>query len=189
MAKSSLTLTCARCGNTFKHIHFSHNRSEANSYEKWAEENITICPDCYAAEKAAKMKTEVEAYMASFGGRQLPQITGVSAKQIAYAEKLRSAYVADLMRAKVDISAFFQALETVQLQNLDSANLEKARAAASKEGKSLEDWIAGYRLRVFMRHCNIASSGDVDKIQLIFKEANASKLIDALKGGVHNGRC
>lgn len=108
MAKSSLTLTCARCGNTFKHIHFSYNRSDANSHEKWAEEHITICPDCYAAEKAAKTKTGVEAYMASFGDRQLPQITGVSAKQIAYAEKLRSAYVADLMRAKVDISAFFR---------------------------------------------------------------------------------
>lgn len=189
MAKSSITLVCSRCGNTFKHIHFSYNRSDANSYEKWAEEHITICPDCYAAEKAAKTKTAVEAYMASFGDRQLPQITGVSAKQIAYAEKLRSAYVADLMRAKVDISEFFQALETAQLKNLGSANLEKAKAAAAKAGQSLDDWFAENRLRAVARRFGLPSVGDVDKIQLIFKEANASKLIDTLKGGVHNGRC
>lgn len=181
MARTSITLTCTRCGNEFKHIHFSRNQAEASSYEAWAVDHITVCPDCHAAEQAAKQQTALEEYMASFGEHQLPEISGVSEKQIAYAEKLRAAYVADLMRARIDIPKFFQVSERVRIENLNAAGMEQAKAAAAKAGKSLDEWFAEFRPEKIKLCCRLNSTADVRKIPLIFTQGNASKLIDALK--------
>ena len=85
MARAKITLTCSDCGETFEHIHFCNNRRDADSYETWAKENVTQCPDCYRKAQLAK-KLE---------GLDLPEITGVSEKQIAYARKLRDKAASD----------------------------------------------------------------------------------------------
>lgn len=85
MARAKITLTCHDCGNRFEHIKFCRNRTDADSYEEWASENVTQCPTCYrAAQLAMKLK-----------GLDLPEITGKSDKQIAYAKKLRDNAAAD----------------------------------------------------------------------------------------------
>lgn len=91
MAKSRIELTCAECGCTFEHIHFSRNRTEANEYESWAENNITACPECYKKIKDANEASRAAEIIAEL---KIPAvITGVSDKQIAYAHKKRNRYV------------------------------------------------------------------------------------------------
>ena len=84
MARSKLTLTCQTCGQEFERITFNRNRSDANKYDDWARENITECPDCYNR----RLYAEQDAIY------HFPPITGVSDKQIQYAETVRAHYVA-----------------------------------------------------------------------------------------------
>lgn len=57
MALVKIACTCARCGQPFTNVHTCRNSAEASSYEAWARENITICPECLArAEDAAKIE-------------------------------------------------------------------------------------------------------------------------------------
>lgn len=85
MARAKITLTCCDCGENFEHIKFCNNRRDADSYEAWAKENVTQCPTCYRKAQLAK-KLE---------GLDLPEITGGTEKQIAYARKLRDSKAAD----------------------------------------------------------------------------------------------
>lgn len=176
MARSKLTLTCTRCGCEFEHIHFSRNRSDANSYEDWAYNNITVCPSCYAAER-------LESYIASFGEHRLPEIVGVSDKQIAYASKLRSTFVEfELLRRhnNLNIPQFFELWDVYQVKNLDATKIDQAKEMAAQDGKSLEEWVE-YNRRKTIKDLFHLSEAELNKILLIFTEENASKLIDALK--------
>lgn len=79
MARAKAHCTCERCGKEFIKIAYRQNSTAARDYEKWAEENITICPDCWKAEQDAK----------AVAGLNLPELTG-SPKQIAWAEDIRA---------------------------------------------------------------------------------------------------
>lgn len=78
MARAKAQCTCERCGQEFVKIAYKRNRAEAASFEKWAEENITLCPDCWKAEQDSK----------AVEGLALPALTGIP-KQIAWAESIR----------------------------------------------------------------------------------------------------
>ena len=56
MAKAKAICKCEKCGKTFEKEKICANRREAESWEAWAEENCTVCPECYAAEKASKLE-------------------------------------------------------------------------------------------------------------------------------------
>ena len=84
MARSKLTLTCQTCGQEFERITFHRNRTTANEYEDWAQKNITECPACYNRHLYAEQDAIYH----------FPPITGVSNKQIQYAETVRTRYVA-----------------------------------------------------------------------------------------------
>jgi len=47
MAQARIDIICETCGKEFTHTKICFNRKEADSYEEWAKENITVCPDCY----------------------------------------------------------------------------------------------------------------------------------------------
>lgn len=182
MAKAKVTCRCEVCGNTFEHVHTCHNRRDADSYEKWAAENITVCPACYAASKKAAAKSKLDAYIAdNFGAEHpLPEITGVSEKQTAYAASLRGKFIWELAKYGAKISRLFAAEDEVQLSKLDDASLAEAQEQAAAEGLAVEAW--------FEKHCEemvayVAglSVDTVRKIKLILAETNASKLIDALR--------
>ena len=92
MAKATATCRCAACGKQFVVSKDCFSRSDADGWSAWASEHMTECPDCRrlrvkfdAAAKAAPIVWECE----------LPEITGASDKQIAYARDLRSRYLAD----------------------------------------------------------------------------------------------
>ncbi len=92
MAKASVKIVCKTCGCEFRHEKVCTNRAAADSYEAWAQENITICPKCWAETKQEEEGQKRDAVAAELN---LPQITEGSEKQIAWAEKIRAEYIAD----------------------------------------------------------------------------------------------
>lgn len=88
MAKATAHCTCKTCGTEFTKEKVCGNRTDADNWERWAENNIDTCPDCYKKEMAAKNITNLEKILKE-NGIELPVISGVSDKQIAYADSLR----------------------------------------------------------------------------------------------------
>ena len=103
MAKASVMCKCEKCGKEFKKEKICHNRREADRFEEWAKENCTECPECYKAriesQKAEKAKALKEKY-------NLPEIVGVSEKQVAYANSLRDEYVAFCAKDSSGVNLF-----------------------------------------------------------------------------------
>ena len=54
MAIAKATCRCAICGEEFEYRTYRRNRREADSFEAWAAEHITECPDC----RQARIKRE-----------------------------------------------------------------------------------------------------------------------------------
>ena len=183
MARVKITLSCTNCGQPFEHIHFCRNSKEAASYEEWAKENITICPSCRAAAKNEKEQARVQEYLANIADAYpLPQITGVSEKQIAFAEKLRFRFVAEsLMVYNVDVPKYFQLSDQIQFIKLSEQDLAKAETLAAQAGKTADNWFAEYRAAMLRRYAKLPSTAYIHKIEVIFKEADAAKIIDALR--------
>lgn len=182
MSRVKIVLKCEHCGKDFEHIHMCRNSSEAGSYEVWARENITTCPDCYAAQKRAHQLDAVSGYISGFSEQHpLPKITGVSEKQIAYASSLREKFIRDnLMKIQLDVSRFFEIADKIKPENCDEAGRELMRKAADT-GKPFEIWFTAYRAERLRRYFSLIYAADVAKIETIFTESSASKIIDALK--------
>ena len=183
MARVKITLKCEHCGKEFEHIHMCRNSTEAGSYEVWARENLTTCPACYAEQKNAKRGAELSGYISSFSDRHpLPEITGVSEKQISYASSLREKFIRDnLMKIQLDISRFFEIADKIKPENCDEAARDLMRKAAADAGKPFEIWFAAYRADRLRRYFSLMYAADVAKIETIFSENAASKIIDALR--------
>ena len=47
MAKGKIKKICGNCGKEFDRYKILKNRTEADKWETWAMQNITICPECY----------------------------------------------------------------------------------------------------------------------------------------------
>lgn len=183
MSRVKMVLKCEHCGKTFEHIHMCRNSTEAGTYEAWARENITTCPDCYAAQKRAHQLDAVSGYISSFSDRHpLPEITGVSEKQIAYASSLREKFIRDeMLKIQLDINRFFEIAGKLKPENCDEAGRELMRKAAADAGKPFEIWFEAFRADRLRRYFSLMYAADAAKIETIFAESNSSKLIDALK--------
>ncbi len=105
MAKAVARCTCERCGETFTRKNMLQNRSDANRWAEWAEANITLCPKCWGK---AQREQETACYDELKTELRLPEITGKSDKQIAFAHDLRVRYIAQhaeemrKMRCQID---------------------------------------------------------------------------------------
>lgn len=183
MAKARVTCKCTVCGSEFEHTHMCRNRTEADSYERWAAENITICPSCYAAAKKADAQAARDKYIAAIAdAHPLPVITGVSDKQIAYATSLRDRFITNvLVRRKVDMDKFFAAEQIIRMDTLDADGLAQLQAMADEAGKPLEQYFSMERKKAIAQAAGLLDADDVDRTNVVFGESNASKIIDALR--------
>lgn len=182
MAKVRMTCKCENCGKEFEHIHMCRNTKDAEDYEKWAKENIAICPECYAEQKRMEKENKRKAYMAEIEDEhKIPEITGVSEKQIAYAERLRSLFIDDLATYNVNLKKFFQGANEIKFEKMTEKEHAMAAEAAEKVGKTAEEWFEERRNMVLARATNLGNPADVKKVETIFAESNASKIIDALR--------
>ncbi|MFQ9063053.1 MAG: hypothetical protein ACLR5X_16510 [Oscillospiraceae bacterium] len=135
-------------------------------------------------QKKAEAASKLNAYIAeNFGAEHpLPKITGVSEKQIAYAESLRTKFISsDLSGCNVKLSRFFAVEDKTRLENMSEEGRAAAEKQAEAEGLSVEAWFAKNRPAIVARTSKISFVDIVKKIEVIVNESNASKIIDALR--------
>lgn len=154
MARVKINCKCELCGGTFEHIKFKNNRTEAEKYEEWAKENITVCPDCY------RRNEEEEAKKTASEKAELPELTGTE-KQVAYAEKLRAKIVSKANMA--DIKACMLVI------NKDEAFMAEAKKKAEAANITTEEMIE-----------KAVKSYGLSQLLACLQETNAGKLLDVI---------
>lgn len=134
MAIARITLTCTECGKTFEHRKECRNRAEADSHEAWARETICLCPDCY---RAQQQRTAQAAVLAALEQHSiaLPQLTGASDKQIAYANDVRIRILSDRI-SQLDAYAAFEGKAAENAANPEFARFCAARGLSVAEAIS-----------------------------------------------------
>ena len=159
MAKATATCRCATCGKQFVVSKDCFSRSDADGWSAWASEHMTECPDCRrlrvkfdAAAKAAPIVWECE----------LPEITGASDKQIAYARDLRSRYLAE----KGDLVPSYAKQRRFEGSDRMLANLH-----VQAQRKGSKAMLAEYRTHM-MRY---------EYLPVLFCTGDARQIIDCLK--------
>ena len=163
MARATVHCVCATCGKEFTHIKDCFNRKEADSYEEWASVNIDECPECRRARLKRENAERAAALIERYG---FPEITGVSEKQIGYANDLRNKYLCkDYTVREIEI------YDKIMRGMDDPEMMGKFRELADRkfEGsieKMLKDTLDKYGL---------------NEISAIRHESNASKILDALR--------
>ena len=133
MAKASVIITCTTCGKEFRHEAIRANRREADSYVEWAKDHITTCPDCYRAQQTAGAEARYIERCESLG---LPELTGVSDKQIAYAHKVRREFLADHYAAVEQWTTLFRHPNFAQVL---PETIDKARAQSREMDRAYTD--------------------------------------------------
>lgn len=99
MAIACITIKCAECGKDYEIRKKCFNRTEANNYEAWAADHITLCKTCNMERKRTIELEEVSEFVNS-----LPKIVGKSEKQITYAKNLRDNLIMKLKNSLKEVS-------------------------------------------------------------------------------------
>lgn len=166
MAMAKITLKCEKCGEEFEMRKDCRNRAEADSYEAWAQANVTECPACRRKAKEAEQADELTALLARYG-RKLPEITGVSEKQIRFAEDMRRKHLtAELhnLTNELEITANYNAM----MADPDARAEFEANCAA--EGKTPEEMLQ-----------MVLDEASTEAIHIMLTSTNAREVIDAAK--------
>ena len=153
MAK--ITQRCKECGNEFEHRKKCYNSKDRESYEAWATNNITICPECYTKRKRQEEREKREKFYAEYG---IPAITAGTEKQIAYANKLRDEY---FERHEREYRYFIECLK--------SAAQEDIEREAKELGYTVDEYIAEA-----YRGCGLSAAHKLNDL------TNAGEIIDLL---------
>lgn len=99
MAKATITIKCKTCGKEFTVSKNCYNRTEADSWERWAANHYTTCSECYAQKKqpaASSNPPELEG-----PERQISWATSIRAKF----EKEISSFIADFEKTLKELKA------------------------------------------------------------------------------------
>ena len=92
MSIAIIKCVCKTCGKSFEVKKECFCKAAAESYESYAEDYFSECKYCYAARMENENAKKASSLIAKYN---LPEIKGVTAKQIAYANSLRNRWLAD----------------------------------------------------------------------------------------------
>ena len=106
--KDYVTLSCGHTGEVQL---FGTNKDRERKI-KWYEESA-LCPDCYKKQQEERGKELAAEY-------NLPEITGVSDKQIAFAETLRTRYLINSEQELKKLTEIMHELRTEHRAELDA---------------------------------------------------------------------
>ncbi len=87
MARAMAKCRCRICGCDFTKIVYRATRADADSFERWAEENCTICPGCYMADQKELAREKGNELLRKYAD-SVPTLAG-SEKQVKWAEDIR----------------------------------------------------------------------------------------------------
>lgn len=158
MATGTVKTICGHCGKEFEAFKKFYKREEADKWEEWAKENVTMCPECYAKQKKEE---ELKRIVDEKSKYAFPELAGRSESQINYALNLRDKYIVDYA---TKLEKAQKGIENVQ------ANQERIKAIAARTNTTAEDVIIQSVIRSHLY-----------KAYMCLTESNASKLIDVLK--------
>ena len=99
------------CGHTGEVQLFGSNKDRERKI-KWYEESA-LCPECYKRQQEERCKALAAEY-------NLPEITGVSDKQIAFAESLRGRYLTNHEAELEKLTEIMHAPRTAPPADLDA---------------------------------------------------------------------
>mgnify|MGYP004551732641 CR=1 FL=1 len=88
MTVARASCICERCGKEFEVATKRPNRRDADNFERWAEENIVICPECRDRVRAETYRHEAEAAKIKADECGLPELKG-SERQVQWALSIR----------------------------------------------------------------------------------------------------
>lgn len=151
---------CLFCRKDFTEEKIVRNQQEADGFRNWVELNHIECPDCRRARLAAEANEIAEKIIRAYN---LPEITGVSEKQIAYARDLRSKHLA----RKKDLVASYVGQRKAECSEAALANLHSQ--ALRGAGKNV---LASYRTHM-LRY---------EYLPVLFCTGDARLIIDCLTG-------
>lgn len=164
MSYARIDIICKECGREFRYqSNYKMKSTEVDGYIEWARENVTLCPECYRKQKAAE-KAECTANKLAELGIQLPEISGVSDKQVAFAQKVRDNYIYDLS------ASWFPNFQSLH-RYAHSSEEEKREMISASGVKTIEEF----------EESVILATPQIKELWVALTENNASKIIDALR--------
>lgn len=167
MFKAIATCTCSTCGATFERRNTFSSRKDADDWKDWQESHPGECPDCCWKRKSEeKAKEEAKAAAEIIKKYHLPEITGVSEKQIKYASDLRSK---ELLSKEPEIIAAYASWEKV---HADPNHPERWKLQKIADKKTDGDVEAIYNWFLRKYRC--------EKLNAIWHTSSARKIIDEL---------
>lgn len=125
MAKGTATCTCATCGKEFLVQKICANRSDANSWEAWAEAHYDECNDCRRKRIDAEHEEENREAAELAAAMNLPELHG-SPNQVAWATTIRQTFIGNAADEEVRM--------------YESISRTEARIAG-KGPDNTEDWL------------------------------------------------
>ena len=140
------------CGHTGEVQLFGSNKDRERKI-KWYEESA-LCPECYKKQQEERGKALAAEY-------NLPEITGVSDKQIAFAEALRGRYLTNSEHELEKLTEIMHELRTEHRAELD--------AMLTKLGKTEDEFFA-----------QRSHERGLGKAYTVLTTGEARQLIDAL---------
>ncbi len=161
MARADARCTCKECGEQFIKVKYCHNRKEADEFEEWAKDNITLCPECWAKKNRASQNDKLRAIEEECGV-VFPELTAVSDKQLNFALAKRAEYVVN-RAGEERIKALLEFMDNAE------ANREQIEEKCAEKGKIYEEaFQAALKARGY------------DKLYCALTETNAGKLLDKI---------
>lgn len=163
MAVGSVDCICSKCGAKYTIRRKFPNRAAATNWENWtlAHNSDGLCTECWRVEQAelaqAKIADLIEQY-------HLPEITGVSDKQISYARRLRVGF----LMSDTGPGMLKQVAEALSAVN---ANKEVIAKKAAEQCNGDQQKYIEQAMKT--AHCF--------KAYKVYTTGKASELIDALK--------
>ena len=128
MAWATAECKCKKCGRTFFKEGSGSNRAAADEWKEWAESHYTLCSECWH-----KGQAEIAAESAAKYDDRLPEISGVSEKQIDYARNLRDKFVA---KRPERVDYMLKLLESYKTTKAD-----EIKAEAEQAGKTVRAYL------------------------------------------------
>lgn len=165
MAKATAYCTCNACGSTFTLTKVCKNSKEADSWTKWVAEQNHECDECREKRIAAERSEKAEEAKKTLS---LPAITGVSEKQVKYAEDLRDKYITSI---SPDIESSIK--KALALRDTPEAGLDKLNARRIKRGEE--------PLTVEENVNRMLEFADIRTAYTLLTESSAKTIIETLK--------
>lgn len=111
MARVKIKLVCSLCGEVFTHTKDNfYYKEAADKYEKWAVNNITMCPKCYSATKRQKKAQSLDNSISEHF--KLAELTGTE-KQIKWATEIRRNAIYKALLAKNVNQRFYDTVNSI----------------------------------------------------------------------------